>query len=182
LNTNYMKAPNATPKNNAFIKSTLIILVLLFVSLCSRAQDELAFPFKGGSEVMSKFFRDSVALTPDIIQKKATGTVIFKFSADQQGNISKLVIYYADDYSLTPPLIDALKKSGHQWVIPPHEKSHDFVIPFTVYFNLPANPGSQLMNDFYSFYTQRHQILSLNQVPMNDATLLPTMVVTYDVQ
>jgi hypothetical protein len=106
LNTNYMKAPNATPKNNAFIKSTLIILVLLFVSLCSRAQDELAFPFKGGSEVMSKFFRDSVALTPDIIQKKATGTVIFKFSADQQGNISKHAAAYRRAEKVRPPMGD----------------------------------------------------------------------------
>ena len=179
---NYMTAPNANPKNNAFIKSALLILALLFTSLCGKAQEQLAFPFKGGSDVMAKFFRDSVAITNDIIQKKATGTVIFKFTANQQGKISKLVIYYADDYTLTQPVIDALKKSTGQWVIPSNEKSHDFVLPFTIYFNLPANPSAQLMNDFYSYYAQRHQILSLNQVPMNSATLLPTVVVTYEVQ
>jgi hypothetical protein len=183
LNTNYMKAPNANPKNKLFI-TLLTIATLLFGTLGAKAQeqDDLPFPFKGGNTAMTAFFRDSLTVSPDIIQKKATGTVVMKFTADALGKISRVIIYYADDYTLTQPVIEALKKSSHQWVIPPHEKLHDFILPFTIYFNLPVNPSPQLTSDFYKFYTQRHQILSLNQVPINTATLLPTVVVTYDVQ
>ena len=129
---------------------------------------------------MTRFFKDSITVSPEIIQEKATGVAVFKFTADINGNIKKIIIYYADDYVLTPPLIEALKKSTHKWVIPNHEKLHDFIIPFTVYFNPPAVGSKTVAEDIYKFYTQRKPILSFNQVPIDDATLLPTVVVTYD--
>jgi len=129
---------------------------------------------------MSQFFRDSVAVSPEIVHKKAVGTVIFKFTADINGNIKKVIIYYADDYVLTTPLIEALKKSNHKWVIPNHEKTHDFVIPFTVYFNLPSTDSKAVTDGLYQFFTERKPILSTNQIPMDDATLLPTIVVRYN--
>jgi len=129
---------------------------------------------------MTQFFRDSVAVSPEIVQKKAVGVVIFKFTADINGDIKKIIIYYADDYVLTTPLIDALKKSNHKWVIPNHEKMHDFVIPFTVYFNLPSTDSKSVTDGLYQFFTERKPILSTNQIPMDDATLLPTIVVRYD--
>ena len=98
------------------------------------------------------------------------------------GVIKKIIIYYADDYSLTPPLIAALKKSNHKWVIPDHEKLHDFIIQFNVNFNPPAGDSKSVAEDFYKFYSQRRPILSYNQVPLDDATLLPTVAVNYDLQ
>lgn len=164
------------------MKKTLFIIIALFVSVCCKAQEEIPFPFQGGSTAMSQFFRDSVAVSPEVVQKKAVGVVIFKFTADINGNIQKIIIYYADDYVLTTPLIDALKKSNHKWVIPNHEKTHDFVIPFTVYFNLPSTDSKAVTDGLYQFFTERKPILSTNQIPMDDATLLPTVVVRYDLQ
>jgi hypothetical protein len=180
---NCMKAPNASNRTNKFYLTALTFVALLLGTLGAKAQaqDDLPFPFKGGNTAMSTFFRDSLTVTPEIAQKKATGTVVMKFTADALGKISRVIIYYADDYALTAPVIEALKKSTHQWVIPANEKLHDFILPFTIYFNLPANPTPELMSSFYKFYAQRKQILSLNQVPINTATLLPTVVVTYDV-
>jgi len=164
------------------MKRTLLIITALFITVCCKAQEELSFPFQGGSTIMTRFFKDSLTVSPEIIQQKATGTAVFKFTADEYGNIKKIIIYYADDYVLTPPLIEALKKSNKKWIIPNHEKVHDFIIPFSVYFNLPANASPDLLNDFYKFYSQRKPIYTYNQVPLDDATLLPTVVITYDLQ
>jgi len=48
------------------------------------AQQQLAFPFQGGDRAMTQFFKDSIAVSSDIIKSKATGTVVFKFTADQK--------------------------------------------------------------------------------------------------
>jgi len=162
------------------MKRTVLIIAALLIAFNCRAQEVLNFPFQGGAAIMTRFFKDSLTVSPDIIQKKAVGTAVFKFTADEHGTIKKIIIYYADDYVLVPPIIEALKKSSHKWVIPNHEKLHDFIIQFSVYFNPPATDNAALAKDFYSFYTQRKPILSYNQVPLDDATLLPTVVVTYD--
>ena len=162
------------------MKKILLSIVALFISFYCMAQQELAFPFQGGSTVMTQFFKDSVTVSPEIIRAKANGTVIFKFTADTKGTIQKLVIYYADDAILAPPLIAALKKSNHKWIVPDKEKSHDFILSFSVSFTAPANGSAQ--KGLYNFYVKHKPILSTNQVPLDNVTLLPTVVVSYKVE
>src|ERR1700712_1754903 len=142
------------------MKNTLLILISLLSSAYCMAQQQLAFPFQGGGTAMTQFFKDSIAVSPDIIKSKANGTVIFKFTADQKGTIQKLVIYYADDAILAPPLIEALKKSNHKWVVPDNEKSHDFILSFAITFNPPAAGTPSPQKGVYNFYLKRKPILS----------------------
>lgn len=145
------------------------------------AQEQLAFPFQGGKEVMVKFFKDSLTVTPLIIQKKATGNAVLKFTADEKGTIRKIIIYYADDLALTQPVIEALRKSNRKWIIPDHEKFHDFIIPFAINFKPPVTGNTALQKAVYDYYTHRKPVLSFDQVPLDTATLLPTVVVNYDI-
>jgi hypothetical protein len=163
------------------MKKILISLTAILLSVHCMAQEQLAFPFQGGKDVMTSFFKDSLTVSPDIIQKKATGVVIFKFTADQKGGITKLIVYYADDALLIPPVIEALKKSNHKWIIPDHEKFHDFILPFSLNFNPPATPVKGLNKALYDNYRSRKPIFTSNQVPLDMATLLPTVVVNYDI-
>jgi hypothetical protein len=165
------------------MKITLLAITALLLSIHCKAQEGLPFPFQGGSAIMTRFFKDSLVVSPEIIQQKATGIAIFKFTADEQGAIKKIIIYYADDAVLAPPLIEALKKSNHKWVIPNHEKLHDFIIQFAINFNPPATAAADTVSkQLYNFYQQRKPILTYNQVPIiEDATLLPTIVVNYDI-
>jgi hypothetical protein len=163
------------------MKKIVLFTIAVLSSIYCKAQTELAFPFQGGGTVMARFFRDSLKVSPEIIKKKATGTAVFKFTADEKGTIKKIIVYYADDYLLTLPIIDALKKSNHKWVIPDHEKFHDFIIPISISFNPPAMASNATIKDAYKFYSQRKPIISYNQVPLEYATLLPTVVVSYDV-
>jgi hypothetical protein len=160
----------------------LIIFALLLSSFCAKAQEDLAFPFQGGSTVMSNFFRDSLIVSPDIIAQKAAGVAVIKFTADVNGNLSKLVIYYADDYLLTLPVITALKKSTKKWIIPNKEKFHDFIIPFSISFNNSASSVADVQKAAYDFYKKRRPIVARDQIPLNAATLLPTIIVKYDVK
>ena len=144
------------------------------------AQQQLAFPFQGGKDVMIRFFKDSLVVSPQLIQRKATGTAVFKFTADEKGIIKKVIIYYADDITLTQPIIEALKKSNRKWIIPDHEKVHDFIIPFTINFNPPSIPTAALQKAVYNFQSHRKPVLSFDQVPLDLATLLPTITVNYD--
>ncbi|MDN5286721.1 MAG: hypothetical protein JWR38_2995 [Mucilaginibacter sp.] len=162
------------------MKKIILFAIAILSSVCSMAQTELAFPFQGGSAVMTRFFKDSLVVSPEIIKKKATGTAVFKFTADAKGTIKKIIVYYADDYVLTGPIIEALKKSNHKWVIPDHEKFHDFILPFSISFNPPAMASNATMKEAYKFYSQRKPIISYNQVPLEYATLLPTVMVSYD--
>jgi hypothetical protein len=130
---------------------------------------------------MDRFFKDSLTVSPEIIQKRAAGTVIFKFTADQSGIIKNIIIDYADDILLTPPLIDALRKSSHQWIIPDREKLHDFIITFSVSFSPPVTGNAATAAAYYKFYKQRSPIISSDQVPLGSATLLPTVQVNYDI-
>lgn len=151
---------------------------LLFLSVYCRAQ-QLSFPFQGGNQVMTRFFKDSLTVSPQIIKRRAAGVVVFKFTADEKGAITKLVIYYADDTSLAEPIIAALKKSNHKWIIPDHEKFHDFIIPFSIGFTPPATGNEAAQKAFYNFYLKRKPIVTVDQVPLDMATLLPTIVVNY---
>lgn len=176
-----MKVLKENPAIKQFVKSALIILLVSSMAASSNAQQKLNFPFQGGITIMNRFFKDSLNITNDIIEKRAAGTVIFKFTADQSGIIKKIIIYYADDYVLVPPLIEALKRSSHQWVIPDSEKLHDFIITFAINFNPPATNAAATGKAFYNYYQQRRPILSQDQIPIETATLLPTVVINYDI-
>jgi hypothetical protein len=180
---NYMKVLKGSHAIKLFIKSSVIaIALLLSVVFSSKAQERLNFPFQGGVQIMNRFFTDSLTISPDLIQKRATGTAIFKFTADLNGVVTKIIIYYADDYVLTTPLIEALKRSSKQWVIPDNEKQHDFIIPFSINFNPPTTGGAEAAQSAYKFYKQRHPIVSTNQIPISTATLLPTVVINYNLK
>ncbi len=177
------------------MKKVLVLLAAIMISGMAIAQKkdatqpqqapqqkELPQPFKGGNDAMAQFFKDSLTVSPDIIKARATGTAIFKFTADPKGNISKIVVYFADDYLLVQPLIDALKKTAGKWVIPDDRKFYDFVIPFTINF-IPSNTNRLIAQKaMYIYYANRKPIVATNQVPLNAATLLPTIVVNYDQQ
>jgi hypothetical protein len=160
-------------------KILLLVVTILLYGYCM-AQAQLVFPFQGGKGIMTRFFKDSLIISPQIIQKKATGTAVFKFTADEQGVIRKMIVYYADDLILTQPIIEALKKSNHKWIIPDNEKSHDFIILFTIGFTTPATGNATLQKAVYDFYSHRKPILSYDQVPLDMATLLPSVVINYD--
>ncbi len=162
------------------MKKIILIAAAVFSSVYSMAQAQLEFPFQGGAPVMSTFFKDSVVVSPDVVKKAATGTAIFKFTADTKGTITRIVIYYADDYLLATPIIEALKKSNHKWIIPNHEKTHDFILPFTIGFNPPAVLTKALEKKVYNFNTRHKPITNDNQIPLDNATLLPAVVIKYD--
>lgn len=163
------------------MKKVFLSAIALFLSIYSMAQQQLAFPFQGGSQAMTQFFKDSIAVSPEIIRSKANGTVIFKFTADEKGTIKKLVIYYADDAILAPPLIEALKKSNHKWVVPDNEKFHDFILSFAISFAQPAEGTPSPQKGLYNFYLKRKPILSVNQIPLDNVTLLPAVTVSYKI-
>jgi hypothetical protein len=161
------------------MKKIFLSVIPLLLSFYCMAQQQLAFPFQGGDKAMTQFFSDSITVSKDIIRSKANGTVIFKFTADEKGAIKKLVIYYADDAILAPPLIDALKKSSNKWVVPDNEKFHDFILAFSIGFIPPADGTPSPQKGLYNFYQKRKPILSTNQVPLDNVTLLPTVLVKY---
>lgn len=163
------------------MKKIILSLAILLSSVYGIAQKKLAFPFQGGKEVMVRFFKDSLAVSPEIIRKKATGLVVFKFTADEKGKISKIIIYYADDAVLVQPVIDALKKSNHKWIIPDHEKLNDFIIPVSFRFNTPAVENEAVQKSVYDFNRNRRPIFSGDQVPLDLATLLPAVTINYDI-
>jgi hypothetical protein len=176
---NYTKAAKESQKKNR-MRKLLLITLSLFMSACCMAQEDLSFPFQGGNAVMNRFFKDSIKVTPDIISRRATGMAIFKFTADDRGQITKIVIYYADDLLLTPPIIAALKKTNHKWIIPNHEKFHDFILPFNISFNIPITGNAAVQKSYYDFYLHHKPILPVDQIPLNEATLLPAVVLKYD--
>ena len=152
----------------------------MLFSVYSMAQETLSFPFQGGKDVMTSFFKANIVVSQEIIQKRASGTVVFKFTADEKGTITKIVVYYADDAVLVPPIIEALKKSNHKWIIPDHEKFNDFIIPFSYTFNAPPAESEELRKDVYTYTRNRKPIFSTDQVPLDEATLLPAVSINYD--
>src|ERR1700712_3852908 len=102
------------------MKKILLFAVAILSTICVKAQSELAFPFQGGGPIMSRFFKDSLVVSPEIIKKKDTGMAVFKFTADDKGAIKKIIVYYSDDAILVAPIISALRKSNNKWIIPDH--------------------------------------------------------------
>jgi len=170
-------------------KILFLSIIIICQSVYCKAQEQLAFPFKDGKDAMAQFFKDSLEVSPEIIQKKAVGTAFFKFTSDDKGNISKIIVYYADDAIFVEPIVDALKKSNHQWVIPKREKTHDFIIPFAFIFTPPtvSNPKLQktntlkLQKKMYGNYLAHSPIMAADQVPLGESTLLPPVLVSYEI-
>lgn len=163
------------------MRKILVSVAAILFWVQAIAQRQLAFPFQGGKDVMAQFFKDSLSASHDIVQRKAAGLVIFKFTADDKGQISKIIIYYADDPVLAEPAIEALKKSNHKWIIPDREKFHDFVIPFAFSFNAPPAEDPVLQKEVFDYYRSRKPMATANQVPLDMATLLPTVIINYDI-
>lgn len=161
-------------------KLSLLAIALLLSGYCM-AQQDLAFPFQGGQPIFNKFFKDSLIVSKDIIRKRATGMAIFKFTADDSGKLSKIVVYYADDLLLTPPIIEALKRSSKKWIIPDKEKFHDFIIPFSIRLNTSSTASAEVQKTHFDTYKSNKPLISADQIPLNEASLLPTIVVNYDV-
>jgi hypothetical protein len=163
------------------MKKTLLFIALLSLSLCGMAQKKSVFPFKGGVEHMMNFFKDSVIVSQDVIQRKATGAVMFKFTADALGRVSKIVLYYADDAVLAQPAADALKRSSGKWDIPVGVNNNDYLITFSFSFVPPAAAGVDLVNAVYDYTVNHKPITFSNQLLTDDAILLPTVLVSYDI-
>lgn len=162
------------------MKKILLITAILLTTFFAKAQETLAFPFQGGKDAMNHFFKDSVIISQQLIKTKAAGTAVFKFTADEDGAIKKIIIYYADDISLTEPLIAVLKRSNKKWVIPNHEKMHDFIIPFSINFTPPSAASAAFTKSVYNFQTHRKPVLSFDQIPLDMATLLPAIRINYN--
>lgn len=178
---NYTRALNGRPRKIFKMKKIILFAAIVLTGFVAKAQETLAFPFQGGKEAMKHFFKDSVIVSPQLVKSRANGTAVFKFTADESGIIKKIIIYYADDISLTEPLIEALKRSNKKWVIPNHEKVHDFIIPFSINFNTPAIPTAALTKANYNYHIRRKPVVSYDQVPLDEATLLPAVSINYDI-
>jgi hypothetical protein len=163
------------------MKKTVLTVIIILQAVYGMAQGRFVFPFEGGKDAMSQFFKDSLVVSPDIIQKKVIGTAVFKFTANEKGAISKIIVYYADDAVLAFPVIDALKKSDRKWVIPSGEKTHDFIVSFIFSFNAPAGDDGYLQKIVYDSYHNRNPIIASDQVPLDMATLLPPVTINYAV-
>ena len=161
------------------MKKILLFLIATGFAASCFAQQDLAFPFQGGKPVMDKFFKENIDISTDVVKRKATGTAVFKFTADTAGAIKKIIIYYADDVSLISPIVEALKKTNGQWIIPFREKARDFIIPFKINFTPPANAGPAVQKAVFDFQRNRKPILPTDQVPLDMATLLPAVVINY---
>ena len=162
------------------MKKLILSFAALILAVNCMAQGRFMFPFQGGSEAMTKFFKDSTQVSEVIKERKLTGSVIFKFTSDDHGNISKLVLYYADDVHLVPPLLLAFRHSSNKWLIPDHEKDHDFLLPFMISVN--PSGGNKLAVQLLASYKDRKPVLPHDQIPLLSVTLLPAIVVNYDAE
>ncbi|QQL49615.1 hypothetical protein [Mucilaginibacter ginkgonis] len=162
------------------MKRLVVLAAAVMVSISAMAQKELAFPFQGGQEVMNSFFKQNFEPTNDITKNVAAGLVMLKFTADIDGNIKRIVVYYADDVAMAQPVADLLKKTDKKWIIPDHEKQHDFLLPVSINYNLPAIGQQAIKRKYLQFYAKRSPLLTNNQIPLDAATLLPTVTLSYD--
>ncbi|MEO6524104.1 MAG: hypothetical protein ABIN91_20635 [Mucilaginibacter sp.] len=141
---------------------------------------ELPQPFKGGVDSLLLFFKDNLIVTPAIVKAKASGSAIIKFTADNEGFLTSIVVYYADDYILTQPATDALRRTNGKWVIPKEVESYDFVIQFTYNYKPAGAIKPAAMKAILDFHQKHVPIIAHDQVPLNYATLLPTIIVDYN--
>lgn len=161
------------------MKKRLLVLLAIFVSAQAMAQtSKFTFPFQGGNQAMAKYFQENTDVPKAVKEGRAIGTVILKFTADENGEVSKIVLYHADDAALLQPLIDVLKKSTHKWVIPEHEKEHDFMIPFSISFNPTGDEGDSAKR-LYKSYQSRSPMSTNDQMPLAEVTLLPAVEISY---
>jgi len=163
------------------MKKVTLFAITLLLSVSAMAQEQLSFPFQGGKEIMTRFFTENLRVPKDAVKKRVAGTAVFKFTADENGTLSKIVIYYADDLALTPFIVEALKKSSSKWIIPNKEKFHDFILPFSIRHNTPVTGVAEVQKSHYDFYKNSKPFVSTDQIPLNEASLLPTIIVNYDV-
>jgi hypothetical protein len=162
------------------MKRFILLAAILLCNVYSYAQQGMAFPFQGGKDVMMDYFKKNVIIPQDIKQRKATGTAVLKFTADIKGAIQKIVVYYADDYIIAMPFIQALQNSDRKWIIPDDEKLHDFIISFTVNLEMPTGMvTAATQKQVYESYKQRKPVWASNPVPLGVATLLPAVITTY---
>jgi hypothetical protein len=99
-----------------------------------------------------------------------------KFTSDEKGSILKMVVYYADDVSLTQPVIAALKGTEGKWIVPIKQKFYDFLIPFAITIDAPTAKASKAM---LGYYNNRAPIVANDQIPLNLVSLLPTVQIKY---
>jgi hypothetical protein len=158
------------------MKKLILMLIAVLSFSYAMAQDEMDFPFQGGSRVMSDYFTNNVAVTDLIKLKAASGVVVMKFTADEKGSIIKMVVYYADDVILTQPIIAALKATDGKWIVPIKQKFYDFLIPFSINIDAPTAKASKAM---LAFYNSRNPIVAKDQIPLNLVSLLPTVQIKY---
>jgi hypothetical protein len=163
------------------MKKVTLFAITLLLSISAMAQDQLAFPFQGGKEIMTRFFNENIIVPKDAVKRRVAGTAVFKFTADENGALSKIVIYYADDLALTPFIVEALKKSSSKWIIPAKEKVHDFILPFSIRHNTPVTGVAEVQKSHYEFFKNSKPFVSADQIPLNEASLLPTVIINYDV-
>lgn len=140
---------------------------------------ELPAPFKGGIDSMFRFFKENLKVSPEIMKAKASGAAIIKFSAEKKGMLTSIVVYYADDYLLTQPAIDALRRTNGKWDMPAEVDSYDFVIQFVYNYKPTGVIKSATSKAILDYYQHHKPIVAPNQVPLKHATLLPTIVVDY---
>ncbi len=148
---------------------------MLFINC--RAQ-EAEFPFQGGKDIMMNFFRENLKNTPVIAANAATGLVVMKFTADQKGNIIKMIVYYADDAILTEPVVNVLRQTNGKWIVPANQKTYDFIIPFSIQINPSSN--KHIETQMFKFYKAKRPIVSVDQVPLDMVTLLHSINLSYD--
>ncbi len=163
------------------MKKILMLFAAVTISGVAMAQKTLAFPFQGGQGVMTQFFKDNFVASNDITRQNASGVVILKFTADLRGNIKKIIVYYAEDFSLAQPAADMLKKSDHKWIIPDGEKIRDFILTLNISYNEPLKNQAEAQVKFAKFYSQRSPIVTNNQIPLDTVTLLPVIELKYGV-
>ena len=163
------------------MKKVIFTAAFIVTTIAAMAQQHLAFPFQGGNNVYNKFFKDSLVVSPEIVKAKAAGTAVFKFTSDDKGTITKIIVYYADDAILAKPIIDVLRKSNKKWVIPDGHKAHDFILPFSISFNAPPATDNTTQAEFYKYFLSRRPIVAYDQVPLDEATLLPAINIKYDI-
>lgn len=159
------------------MKKLFLMLMAVLAFGRAMAQAEMDFPFQGGKEVMSDFFKNNITVNDQIRSHATTGVVVMKFTSDVQGSIIKMVVYYADDASLTIPVIAALKATNGKWIIPAKQKTYDFLIPFS--FNM-SKSDLKSSKAILQYLNHRTPIIAEDQIPLNTVSLLPTVKVVYD--
>ncbi len=158
-------------------------MLLILSAVYVKAQQGLAFPFQGGKQVMMNYFKGHITIPQELNKKAASGAVVFKFTADDKGAIKKVIVYYADDLTLVQPLIDAIKQSDRKWIIPDGEKLHDFLLPVTITYTAPADGSTaSAQKAAYNYAINRKPVISYDQVPLDMVTLLPAVVVSYELK